>query len=515
MAADTFAKFLAVLAEALDDHEASAADLAARVHLSRYHLSRVVAAAAGEAPVRLRRRLLLERAAYRLLGRTTILEVAVDAGYSSHEAFTRAFTRSFGTTPSQWRRAPAVPRLAGASDIHFQPPGSLALPSSTKETSMDLIVRMVEHHIWLVGEMITTARTLDDDVLEAPIELSVDGIDGSPTLRSLLARLVGQLEQWLAWMDMRHYDFGVEAGETLEHMGQRLERAGSLFLARVRELCEKAGLGETFVDVQCDPPAGVHLRRDDRSCPHLRRPSSDPRGRCAGQGGSGRPRGRGPDALAGAGLMTAHLHSVSVVHAVRPGAGRETAIDKRPVPGRVTVRTDGVVGDVQCDRRHHGGPDKAVYAYAVEDGRWWADQLGCHVPPGWFGENLTTIGLDITGALIGERWRLGGAVTGVVVEVTMPRTPCTNLSHRVGRQAFHREFARAGRVGAYLRVLEVGRIQAGSGVHVVHRPEHGVTVGDVAGGLDLAHAQALLSSGIGLAPVMGSIATRAVSRAAA
>lgn len=254
MAADTFASFLAVLAEALDDHEASTADLAARVHLSRYHLSRVVAATAGEAPVHLRRRLLLERAAYRLVGNASILDIALDAGYTSHEAFTRAFTRAFGTTPSHWRRAPALPRLDGASDIHFQPPGTLRLPPTDKETSVDLVVRMVEHHVWLVREMIAWARRLDDDVLDAAIEVSVDGIDGAPTLRSLLARLVGQLEQWLAWVHLRHYDFALEQGEPLEHMSQRLAVVGPAYLAQVREVCEQARLGESFVDVQCDPP---------------------------------------------------------------------------------------------------------------------------------------------------------------------------------------------------------------------------------------------------------------------
>lgn len=131
MATDTFARFLDVLAEALDDHEAGAADLAARVHLSRYHLSRVVTATAGEPPAQLRRRLLLERAAY---------------------------------------------------------------------------------------------------------------------------RLVGQLEKWLRWMNLRHYDFGIEQGETLEHMTERLNCVGPAFLGQVREACEQARLGATFVDVQCEPP---------------------------------------------------------------------------------------------------------------------------------------------------------------------------------------------------------------------------------------------------------------------
>ena len=105
----------------------------------------------------------------------------------------------------------------------------------------------------------------------------------------------------------------------------------------------------------------------------------------------------------------------------------ETAIDKRPVPGRLDVGRLGVAGDRQVDRKHHGGPDKAVYAYAEEDVARWADELGRELPPGTFGENLRTRGLDVTGALVGERWRIGS--DGLVVEVTQPRIPCATI-HR-------------------------------------------------------------------------------------
>lgn len=252
---DTFAAFLAVLAEALDDHDATEADLAARVHISRFHLSRVVAATVGEPPTRLRRRLLLERAAFRLLsGDGTILAVAIEAGYSSHEAFTRAFARSYGSAPGQWRRAPTVLLLDGPSGVHFHPPGSLRLPATHKETSMDLLLKMVEHHVWLVGEMLNRAENLDDVRLDAAIVVSVEGIDGDPTLRSLLARLVGQLDQWTAWTNQGDYDFAIERGESIGHMRQRLARAGPAYVDQVRELGDKARLGETFIDAHCDPP---------------------------------------------------------------------------------------------------------------------------------------------------------------------------------------------------------------------------------------------------------------------
>lgn len=133
-----------------------------------------------------------------------------------------------------------------------------------------------------------------------------------------------------------------------------------------------------------------------------------------------------------------------------------------------------MAGDRQCDTRYHGGPDKALYAYAIEDAEWWAAELGREIPPGLFGENLTTRGLDITGALIGERWQIGG----ILVEVRSPRTPCGNLSGRMDIKRFHHRFARTGRVGAYLKVLHPGKIQAGNRITVLHRPDKAPTIGD-------------------------------------
>src|SRR5437588_7652428 len=145
-AADTFSRFLDVLEESLDEPAAAGEALASRLHLSRFHADRLIAAAAGEPPGALRRRILLERAAYRLAtSREGVLEVARGAGYSSHEAFTRAFKRAYGSTPSGWRRRPAQLRLPAPSGVHFNPPGGLRLPAEGKVTTMDLIERMVEH----------------------------------------------------------------------------------------------------------------------------------------------------------------------------------------------------------------------------------------------------------------------------------------------------------------------------------------------------------------------------------
>ncbi len=255
VAADTFTAFVDVLAGALDDHEASAEDLALRVHLSRFHLARVVAAVAGEPPAAFRRRVLLERAAYRLVTtKGRVLDIAIEAGYGSNEAFTRAFSRAYGAPPAEWRRRPTRTQIDAPSDVHFHPPGSLRLPARREMSPMDLLNKMVEHHVWLVGEMVARAATLSDEQLDAPIEISVEGVDDDPTLRSLLSRLVGQMDMWNAALDARSYDFAIERGESIESMRSRLREAGAAFLARVRDVVTEGRLDETFVDALCEPP---------------------------------------------------------------------------------------------------------------------------------------------------------------------------------------------------------------------------------------------------------------------
>jgi AraC-like DNA-binding protein len=245
--ADTFSRFVEVLAESLDDPPR----YPERLHLSRFHVDRIVSAVAGEPPAALRRRVLLERAAHRLL--TTddeLLGVAIDAGYSSHEAFTRAFQRAFGEPPSVWRRSAASFELQAPNGVHFNPPGGLRLPARRKVTGMDLLQRMVEHHVWLLGQMVDRAATLPPETLDRPIEISVAGIDEAPTTRSLLSRLVGQLAMWNAAIDNQPYDFSVEHDESTASMRTRLDDAGPRFLAKVRG----ADFDETFVDATCEPP---------------------------------------------------------------------------------------------------------------------------------------------------------------------------------------------------------------------------------------------------------------------
>lgn len=248
--ADTFAAFVAALSEALDDHDTTSAELAGRLALSRSHLDHLVSAVAGESPARLRRRVLMERAAWRLMTTDlSILDIAVEAGYGSHEAFGRAY----GTPPATWRRHPTVIRLPSESDVHFHPPAGLRLPASPRKAgSMSLVTSLVEHHIWVIGELLSAARRLDDTQLNRPIELSVEGIDCSPTIRSVLSRLVGQMDMWNTVLAMGDYDFSVEDHESLDHMQARLATVGPTFLEAVRSVDAEGRTQETFVDVRGD-----------------------------------------------------------------------------------------------------------------------------------------------------------------------------------------------------------------------------------------------------------------------
>jgi AraC family transcriptional regulator len=246
---DTFARFLDVLAADLDDHEARPEDLAARLHLSRFHFDRVIRATAGEPPAAFRRRILLERAAFRLAtSRDRVLREAVDAGYSSNEAFTRAFQRAYGVAPSAWRAQPGQIQLDSPNDVHFHPPGGLRLPSVSEVNTMNLIIRMVEHHIHLVNRMVDLAAKVDDAVLDREIKLSVEGLDERPTLRWLLSRLVGQMDMWVNVIAGRGYDLGIEQHETIPQIRARLDVAGPAFLAEVRRVVEGGRLDETFID---------------------------------------------------------------------------------------------------------------------------------------------------------------------------------------------------------------------------------------------------------------------------
>jgi MOSC domain-containing protein YiiM len=161
--------------------------------------------------------------------------------------------------------------------------------------------------------------------------------------------------------------------------------------------------------------------------------------------------------------------------------GGVTGIGKRPVQGPVLISDpgakgaggSGLAGDAVCDLRHHGGSDQAVYAFAREDLDRWEREIGRPLENGAFGENLTTYGIDLTHAKIGERWRIGGEV---VLEITSGRIPCRTFQSHVGEGGWVRRFTQRAETGAYLRVLVPGEVRAGDLVEVVHRPAHDVTV---------------------------------------
>ncbi len=246
---------LDLVEDSLDKPQLTGDGLAAQAYLSRFHFDRLAAAALGEPPGAFRRRLLLERAAHRLAStQDQVIEVALDAGYGSPEAFTRAFGRAYGATPSAYRRRGAAQHdLAAVSGVHFHPPGGLRLPATSRSAAMDVLEGMFNHHLSLVADIIDRTARVSDQVLDRPIELSVEGIDRDPTLRSVTNRLVGQLEMWIA---------ALEGGTSMPPDGDstpagwhaRLDAAGPRFRDLVLVPIRAGRADDTFVDAVCDPP---------------------------------------------------------------------------------------------------------------------------------------------------------------------------------------------------------------------------------------------------------------------
>ena len=175
----------------------------------------------------------------------------------------------------------------------------------------------------------------------------------------------------------------------------------------------------------------------------------------------------------------AKVLSVNVTAVVHEGAwtGSEgrTGIDKRSVTGPVAFVNNGVAGDVIVDTKHHGGYDKAVYAYAREDADWWETQIGREISNGAFGENLTTSGIEVNAALIGERWKIGC----VILEVAEPRIPCRVFAGFWDIPTLIKDFTNSRRSGAYLRIIQEGTIQVGDEIKIISRPKHDVSIRDV------------------------------------
>lgn len=179
--------------------------------------------------------------------------------------------------------------------------------------------------------------------------------------------------------------------------------------------------------------------------------------------------------------MSAVVRSVNAgTLAEVPGMKRPSAIRKHPVDS-IDVRDpgakrgglgSGVVGDEIGSRKHHGGETQAVYAVAREEIDWWSEQLDRELADGMFGENLTTTGLDVDAAEVGEQWRVGATL----LEVCGPRVPCATFAKHIAEPRWVKRFTERGRTGAYLAVREPGAIATGDAIEVVHRPGHGLTV---------------------------------------
>ena len=177
--------------------------------------------------------------------------------------------------------------------------------------------------------------------------------------------------------------------------------------------------------------------------------------------------------------MSARVLSINITSVVHQGewTGSEgrTGIDKRSVAGPIEFKNNGVVGDRIIDTNVHGGYDQAVYAYAYEDAQWWQKKIREEIPAGRFGENLTTEGIDVNAALVGERWKIGS----VILEVSQPRIPCRVFAGFWKRATLIKDFTQAGRPGAYLRIIQEGTAQAGDAIEVIFKPDHEVSIRDL------------------------------------
>jgi len=177
--------------------------------------------------------------------------------------------------------------------------------------------------------------------------------------------------------------------------------------------------------------------------------------------------------------MNARVLSINITSVVHQGewTGSEgrTGIDKRSVFGPIEFKNNGVAGDRVIDTNVHGGYDQAVYAYAREDAMWWEKEINEVIPAGRFGENLTTEGIDVNAALIGERWKIGS----VILEVSQPRIPCRVFAGFWKRATLIKDFTQAGRPGTYLRIIEEGSAQAGDLIEVIQKPDHNVSISDL------------------------------------
>jgi AraC-like DNA-binding protein len=254
--ADRLRELIDLITTSLDDPAVDGRALARRAHFSRDHLDRLVGAATGETPVAMRRRLLLERAAWQLrTGAATAGEAAAAAGYGSSAAFARAFKRAYGLAPASFAADGARPVVLEAGNgVHFHAPAGLRLPGrAVPGAAPDLTERLVLHHVQRVRELLAAMAPLPAAALERPLRpgfvvLAFEGEEPSAAL--MAGRLVLALEVWVAAM----------AGEALpepdsaEPLTARFERAAAAFVRLARRIRDAGAWGDAFVDALCEPP---------------------------------------------------------------------------------------------------------------------------------------------------------------------------------------------------------------------------------------------------------------------
>jgi AraC family transcriptional regulator len=249
-ARDQLRELLDIVVASVDDPRLTGRDVAGRAYLSRFHFDRLIAAATGEAPGALRRRLLLERSAYQLRHHDVpVLKVALAAGYGSAEAFTHAFSRAFGMSPTRHRSFAGRSELPAPNGIHFHPPGGLRLPAPRRRHAMDVLNLMLEHDSWLIGELLDRSARLDDATLDTRV---LSGAD-SATLRDLLTHLVWQKERWAAAIDGRQVADPAEH-ESIAALQRRHAESAPRFLGLAGKALAEGGADDTFIDATCDPP---------------------------------------------------------------------------------------------------------------------------------------------------------------------------------------------------------------------------------------------------------------------
>jgi AraC-like DNA-binding protein len=240
--------------EALDEGLDGRA-LAARAMLSPFHFNRLVRAGIGEPPAAFRRRLLLERAAWRIGRGVSVTEAAFEAGYDAAEAFSRAFTRAYGVAPSRFPREARSYRIAAPNDIHFHPPGGLLLPGQPRRKTMDLSDRLIEHDHWHTARLLEQAASLPDNALDRPARpgFVVHAFEGpEPDLRTMLERIVFTKEVWTAAIGGR--DIPSRDDRSIAGLQSRLATVEPQFAALVRRIRDRNEWDDAFVDALCTPP---------------------------------------------------------------------------------------------------------------------------------------------------------------------------------------------------------------------------------------------------------------------